>query len=72
MIKNLQEEIERQKGLIQARDKKMEMLLEEQKGERTEAGKLREQIQMEQINAKVAIENEKTMAAKVKEQEGII
>jgi hypothetical protein len=44
VIKNLQQEIERQKGLIQARDKKMEMLQEEQKGDRIEVGKLREQI----------------------------
>ena len=44
VIKNMQQEIERQKGLIQVRDKKMEMLQEEQKVERAEVGKLREQI----------------------------
>ena len=72
VIKNLQQEIERQKGLIQARDKKMEQLQEEQKGDRIEVGKLREQIQREQINAKVALENEKTMQNRVKEQDAII
>jgi DNA-binding protein H-NS len=42
VIKNLQQEIERQKGLIQARDKKMEQLQEEQKADKIEVGKLKE------------------------------
>jgi hypothetical protein len=34
IIKNLQQEIDRHKALVQARDKKIEMLYEEQKNER--------------------------------------
>ncbi len=41
VIKSLQEEIARQKGLIQTRDQKMETLQEEQRRERAEADRLR-------------------------------